>query len=242
MEERSIRVPGLCNARDLGGLPIAGGGTTPRGVLIRSESPDLVTAEGWERLRGIGVRTVIDLRRSDERARDTGTRPAWAAVLHLDLDDPRFTQRYGAEGLEGASLHHLDRLRESPGLVVDVLRAVGEARPGAVLIHCVGGRDRTGLLAAILLAVAGVEREAIVADHLETVANAPRLARAQGVPNWEPGVERLLARHGTSTEKAFRAFLAALDVEPLLDALTPEQAEAVRTWRGTLPGRVRDTG
>ena len=68
----------------------------------------------------------------------------------------------------------------------------------------------------------------------ETVANAPRLALAQGVPDWEPGVDRALARLGTSTERSFRAFLAGLDVEPLLRALTPDQADAVRTWRGAL--------
>lgn len=184
-------------------------------------------------MRVHGVRTVIDLRRTDERA-PGGTRPAWATVLHVDLHDPAFAERFGDEGLEGAALHYLDRLKESPAAVVEALRAISDAEPGTVLIHCVGGRDRTGLLAALLLAVAGVEPEAIVGDYLETVANAPRLASAQGVPNWEPNVDRVLARLGTSTEQSFRAFLAALDVEPLLRALTPSRATALRTWRGAL--------
>lgn len=234
MVERALQVPGLYNARDLGELPLTGGGTTPFGVFIRSESPDLVPAEGWERLRVIGVGTVVDLRRPDERARDVSTRPVWATVLHADLHDPVFADEFGLEGLDGAALHYLDRLRESPTAVIDALRAISDAGSGSVMIHCVGGRDRTGLLAALLLALAGVEAEAIVQDHLETVGNAPRLAHAQRVANWEPNVDRVLARLGTSTERSFRAFLAALDVRPLLRALGPAQAEALRTWRGAL--------
>ncbi|RIX31080.1 tyrosine-protein phosphatase [Amnibacterium setariae] len=234
MVGRALDVPGLHNARDLGGLPLVAGGTTPSGIFIRAESPDLVTVEGWEHLRARGVRTVIDLRRPDERARDRTRRPDWATVVHVDLDDPGFADRHGAEGLDGAALHYLDRLRESPAAVAAALGAIGDAEPGAVLIHCVGGRDRTGLVAALLLVLAVAEPEAIVADYLETVGNAPRLAAAQGVPNWEPGVDRLLARLGTTTEASFRAFLAGLDVEPLLGAMSPDQATALRTWRGAL--------
>lgn len=231
---REVDVPGLYNARDLGGLPLICGGVTPRGVFIRSESPDLVTDEGWEQLRGQGVRTVVDLRRPDEQAHDASVRPAWASVVNADLDDPVFAQLFGSNGLEGAAVHYLDRLQESPAAVVEALRIVSEAEPGAVMIHCVGGRDRTGLVSALLLVIAGVEPEAIVKDYLETVGNAPRLALAQGVPNWEPSVDRLLAQMGTTTELSFRAFLAALDVRPLLRALSPTQAQALRTWRGTL--------
>lgn len=234
MVSRALTVPGLYNARDLGGLPLLGGGVTPSGVFVRSESPDLVTEEGWEQLRAKGIRTVIDLRRPDERAHDTSVRPTWATVLNADLHDPAFAQRFGAEGLEGAALHYLDRLRESPAAVVAALRAISEAEPGAVMIHCVSGRDRTGLLSALLLVVAGVEPEAIVLDYLETVGNAPQLAVAQGVPNWEPHVDRLLTELGTTTELSFRAFLSALDVEPLLRELNPEQAQALRSWRGAM--------
>lgn len=215
-----------------------GGGTTPLGALIRSESPDLVTAQGWERLRVLGIRTVIDLRRPDEREHDATIRPAWATVVHVDLHDPVFAEQYGGDGLDGAAVHYLDRLQERPAVVVEALRAISDAGPGVVMIHCVGGRDRTGLIAALLLAVMDVEAEAIVQDYLETVGNAPRLAEAQGVPNWEPEVERTLARLGTSTEGSFRAFLEALDVEPLLRALSPTQSEALRTWRGTVDRSV----
>lgn len=215
-------------------MPIVGGGTTPFGAFVRSESPALVTVAGWKQLRDHGVRTVIDLRRPDERADDIPIRPEWMTVINADLNDQAFAEKFGSDGLDGAALHYLDRLQESPAAVVDALRAIGTAEPGAVMIHCVGGRDRTGLLSALLLAVAGVEPEAILADYLETVGNAPQLARAQGVPNWEPTVERLLARRGTSSEESFRDFLRGLDVGPLVRATGPAARDALSTWRGTL--------
>lgn len=232
--DRRVDLDGFANARDLGGLPRTGGGTTPVGVFLRSESPDLLTAEAWERLRATGVRTVVDLRRRDERDLDVGERPGWATVRAADLHDAAFHGRVDDEGLGGIALHYLEQLREAPAPVVAALATIAEAEPGAVLIHCFGGRDRTGLIAAILLAVAGVEPEAIVADYLETVRNAPALAALQGVPNWEPNVDRLLAARGTTTERAFRDFLDGLDVGPLLAGLDPAQAEAIRTWRGAL--------
>lgn len=232
MVDRRVELDGLANARDLGGLPLAAGGVTPAGVFIRSESPDLVTAAGWERLRERGVHTVIDLRRDDERQRDRTPRPAWATVRTVDLHDDAFDERHWDEGLVGTALHYLEFLDEPP--VTAALSAIAAAEPGGVLLHCVGGRDRTGLIAAILLVIAGVETEAVVDDYLETVGNAPALAALQGVPNWEPNVDRLLAERGTSTEQSFRAFLAGLDPAALLAALPPEHAAALRSWRGSL--------
>jgi protein-tyrosine phosphatase len=230
--DRVVKLDGLANARDLGGLPLAAGGVTPTGVFIRSESPDLVTPAGWEHLRERGVHTVIDLRRDDERQRDIGTRPAWVTVRNVDLHDDAFDERHWDEGLVGTALHYLEFLREPP--VAAALVAIAAAEPGGVLLHCVGGRDRTGLVSAVLLAIAGVETEAVVEDHLDSVRNAPALAALQGVPNWEPNVDRLLAARGTSTEQSFRAFLEGLDVVALLASLPPEHAAALRSWRGLL--------
>lgn len=232
--DRRLALDGFANARDLGGLPRRTGGTTPSGVFLRSESPDLLTTAAWERLHDRGVRTVVDLRRDDERVQDAGRRPDWATVRIADLHHESFALRHWDEGLVGTPLHHLELLREAPEPVVSALRAIADAPPGGVLVHCVGGRDRTGLISAILLAIAGVEFEAIVADYLESVRNAPALAALQGVADWEPGVARLLAARGTTVEQAFRDFLAGLDVEALLAALPPEQAESLRTWRGAL--------
>ncbi len=238
---RTVVVDGLSNARDLGGLPLRDGGTTPRGAFIRSERPDRVTAEGWSELRRHGVRTVLDLRQPGERARHPSRLPRDVVDLHVDhdalADHPDFWAGYWDNGLVGTTVYYLPHLATLPERTVDVLSAIATAPDGAVLFHCAGGRDRTGLVAALLLTVAGVEEDAIVADYLETVANAEALAIGQGRPNGEAAVAALLTSLGTDSEQAFRDFLRGLDVATLLARLPEAEAAALRSWRGTLPAR-----
>lgn len=238
MSDRALDVPGLVNGRDLGGLPLVGGGVTPHGVLLRSERPDRLDADGWRRLRELGVRTVVDLRLPAERTSRPVEVPSGVAARHVDLDgleNTAFWAGYWDNGLSGTPVYYLPHLAAMPERVVAVLDAIASAPPGGVLFHCAGGRDRTGLVAAVLLTVAGVEQEAVVADYLESVRTAAALAAAVGVPDPNPAVDAVLAARGTTVERAFRDFLAGLDVEALLDRLAPERAEAVRTWRGALP-------
>ena len=234
-----LRVEGLHNARDLGGLPRRGGGTTPSGVFVRSEQPDRVPDGGWTALRAHGVRTVLDLRQPGERADHRAAVPAGTADLHVDhdgLEHAAFWAGYWDNGVVGTPLYYLPHLAAMPERTVAVLSAIATAPPGAVLFHCAGGRDRTGLIAAILLVLADVEEDAIVADYLETIANAGALAIGQGRPSKEAAVADLLASRGTTSEEAFRAFLAGLDVAALLARLPADQAATLRTWRGALGG------
>ncbi len=239
MSEPALRVEGLHNVRDLGGRPRRRGGTTPRGVFVRSEQPDRVTDAGWATLRAHGVGTVMDLRQPDERSRHRAAVPDDVADLHVDhdgLEHADFWAGYWDNGLVGTPLYYLPHLRALPERTVAVLSAIATAPEGAVLFHCAGGRDRTGLIAAILLTLAGVEEDAIVEDYLETIANADALAAGQGRPSGEPAVAALLESRGTTSEEAFRAFLAGLDVESLLARLPADQAAVLRTWRGALEG------
>lgn len=240
MEIRALPVDGLVNARDLGGLPRSAGGTTPHGVLVRAERPDRVTAAGWRRLRELGVRTVVDLRQPVERDADPVALPDGLASRRVDLDgleDAAFWADYWENGLAGTAVWYLPHLAAMPDRIRAVLHAIATAPPGGVLFHCAGGRDRTGLVAAVLLTVAGVAPEAVVGDYLASVTNAAALAAAQGREDAEPAVDALLAARGTTTERAFRDFLAGLDVEALLSRLPAAEAEAIRTWRGALPVR-----
>jgi protein-tyrosine phosphatase len=99
------------------------------------------------------------------------------------------------------------------------------------------GRDRTGLVAVLLLSLAGVEPDAIVDDYLETVRRGDALAAATGRENDEPVREAILARRGSTTEGALRQALAGLDVEAFLTAAgVPEGTQRrLRTWRGSIP-------
>lgn len=236
---RALTVDGLVNARDLGGLPLSGGGTTPLGVFFRSENVDAVTAGGWDELDRLGVRTIVDLRQAAERERDRAPRPDWVVTTHVDLDgleNVGFWRDYADNGLWGTAAYFLPHLAAMPERAGAALAAVAEADGGGVLFHCMSGRDRTGLVAMLLLSLVGAEPEAIVADYLETVRNADALAAATGRENDEPVREAILARRGSSTEQAFRDALAGLDIDAFLAAtgLSESTVQRLRTWRGAL--------
>lgn len=229
-DDRTLRADGLANARDLGGVALHGGGTTPTGRIWRSATVDGLTADGWERLRAAGIRTVVDLRSDADAAVDVGVRPAWLTTVRVDhdgLDDePDFWAGYWANGLVGTPLYygpHLDALPERTGAA---LRAVAEAGPGGVLVHCAAGRDRTGIVALALLMIAGAEPEAVVADYLTTFGTA------SGADE-ERRIAALCAEHGTTVERAFRATLAAFDADRFVERSGLDDAgrEALRTFR-----------
>jgi hypothetical protein len=237
MSERRLRVDGLFNARDLGGLALRTGGATPRGRVFRSEGVDRLTADGWQAVHDAGIRTIVDLRAPSETAKDTGVRPEWSTTVVVDHDGldaaPSFWADYWESGLVGTPLYygpHLDRLPERTGAA---LRAIARAEPGGVLFHCAGGRDRTGIVALALLTIAGVEPEEIVADYLVTVDNAPALLASIGVPPNEGKIEALCAEHGTSVEGAFRAAVDGFDVGRFVErsGLDADDLETLRTFR-----------
>lgn len=234
--DRTLVADGLRNARDLGGLPRRGGGTTPRGRFFRSESVDRLTERGWEAIRGAGIRTVVDLRTPSERAEDTHPRPAWVttvAVDHDDLADTAFWDDFWANGLVGTPLYygpHLERKAERTGAA---LRALARAEPGGVLFHCAGGRDRTGIVALAVLTLADVEPDAVVEDYLVTTAVSDELFASIGVHGQEARIEALCADHGTTVADAFRAVVAGFDVDRFIagSGLDTGDLEALRAFR-----------
>jgi len=165
---RSIDVDGLVNARDLGGLRRRDGAVTPRGVFFRSENIDWVRPTGWDQLRALGVRTVVDLRQPAERARDVQARPPWLTTVTVDLDGPEntaFWKDYWDNGLCGTALYFIPHLVAMPERAVRVLSALAHAPAGGILFHCMSGRDRTGLISLLLLTAADAEPEEIVSDY-----------------------------------------------------------------------------
>jgi len=176
LQPRDLVWDGCLNVRDLGGLPTRNGGETRYGAVVRADSVRQLSDEGWQALVDHGVRTVIDLRGDDERVDDP---PAGSGVevVHIPfLSGDRAERDALGEELEAAAtaapdvaagtrdvyLIFLDRFRPN---VAAAVRAVANARAGAVVIHCVGGKDRTGLLVAFLLHLAGVDDQDIAADY-----------------------------------------------------------------------------
>jgi len=176
VHERELAWDGCLNVRDLGGHPIRGGGETRYGAVVRADSVRLLTDAGWASLVDYGIRTVLDLRGHHEREDDP---PADVPVdvLHVPFMEAseQEWEEIGAEIEQAATLApdvtastrdvyliFLERFRANVGAAA---KAIAHARDGGIVVHCVGGKDRTGLLAAFLLHVAGVETEDIAADY-----------------------------------------------------------------------------
>lgn len=146
---------GCANLRDLGGLPAAGGRRTRMGAFVRGAAVERLSAAGWDALRKHGIRTVVDLRNHDELGAVVASRPPGVRTVHVPLDsieDREFWDVWGTGPQFGTPLYYGPFLERHPERAVEVLAALATAPAGGVLYHCMGGRDRTGLITVLLLA------------------------------------------------------------------------------------------
>lgn len=166
---RHLPIKGTYNVRDLGGYAAAQGQTQWR-RLLRADALHRLDAAGVDELIASGVNTVIDLRNSDELAhqpnpfRDHGD-VAYHNISLLDGLSPSLM----AEGDVLLELYRLALIQRQSALH-QVLQIIAYAPPGAVLFHCTAGKDRTGIVAALLLGAAGVDAELIVEDYARTAS------------------------------------------------------------------------
>jgi protein tyrosine/serine phosphatase len=233
MSERDLDWPGCVNVRDLGGLRTVSGGTTRRGAVVRADGLSTLTAAGWDALVAHGVRTVVDLRNPEEREPDRAPRPDGVTTVELPLEealDDDFAAEWLGAGWDATPLYVPAYLDRYPDRLAPVVRAVAEAPPGGVAVHCALGRDRTGLVAFVLLGLAGVAREDVVTDYL---VSDERLARHADPERRELGrfVEALLSSRGTNRRAAMEQVWDTVDVVERLRAggVRPEDTDAVRT-------------
>jgi protein tyrosine/serine phosphatase len=226
-----IDLEGAVNVRDLGGLPTVDGGTTVPGRLLRSENlQELSPADIARLVKEIGVTTVVDLRTTGElevegpapldavpavrhvhhpvlKELGNSTQAVSEALLVTKVEQDR--ARYPDDITTG---HYLGYLEERPDEVTGALRDIATA-DGAAIVHCAAGKDRTGVIVALALTVAGVEPDAIVADYaatgdrIEAILGRLRRSRTYAKDLSERPVQAHLPRAGT-----MRAFLEQLDV------------------------------
>jgi protein-tyrosine phosphatase len=166
--QRRLRFPELLNARDLGGLPTQDGSHTRARSLLRADDLAQLTAEGLAALREYAVVTVLDLRWPEEVARHPSPIPLALPQVryeHVSLlthteDEWRLRSRDVVKELwKCVVLEHARRELKQ------VLQVIAAAAPGPLLFHCVAGKDRTGLVAALLLTLADVTPAEIARDY-----------------------------------------------------------------------------
>jgi len=168
-DERFLPLRGTLNTRDLGGLDVVGGGRTRFGVLLRSDVPMELTEDDLRLLHGLPLTTVIDLRQAYELERDPSRLSAIPRLHvhnvevwgHIEGTGDEPADRFDITAFYIAALDHA-----GPGFARAV-RILADAE-GAALFHCTAGKDRTGLLAALVLESVGVARDTVIADFALT--------------------------------------------------------------------------
>jgi protein-tyrosine phosphatase len=158
--ERILRWDGCVNVRDLGGLPLAGGGETAYRVVVRADWLPGLSAVGRQALVDYGVSLIVDLRPEGEDAQDE-FEPLPVPVLRQAMDPRPVPEAWDWPSMHEAYLALADHYR---GSLAGALTALGDADPPAA-IHCAGGRDRTGIACGMALWLAGVEPDVIASDH-----------------------------------------------------------------------------
>lgn len=198
------------NFRDLGGLPTEDGRITRPGRLYRSATlHDLGPDEATVLRDRLGIACVVDLRTAEEiAAQGGGTAADWGArCVNLPVVPPPLPPDGPADLLS----RYFAYLERSTPNVIAALRLVSSEVPGPVAIHCTSGKDRTGVVSALLLRLVGVTPDAVVGDYAATAANVPRVMERLGrrgprplrVDDIPPGILE-------AEEKTIRAFLEQL--------------------------------
>lgn len=167
--DRLLPLEGAFNLRDMGGYAAAGGRRVRWRTLFRADGLHRLTEADRDLVRGLGLHTVIDLRTDSEVANGRFPDDLVAMWHHLSVVDVLWDPEHAPAGQEAFAAFLYERYREmlasgGPHFGEAIRRL---AARGAVpaLFHCAAGKDRTGLLAALVLSGLGVSDDDVVADY-----------------------------------------------------------------------------
>jgi hypothetical protein len=210
----------LANFRDLGALPTVDGGATRRGVLCRSDAP--LTGDRRPDAPSWPPALVLDLRSADEPVTPHALDLPGTTVRRIPLmaeARPGTFHTLQAEGTLSLDGLYSALVQRTAAILPEVLELMLATR-GATLVHCTAGKDRTGVVVAVLLAAAGVTRAAIVEDYCLTGTNMERIRPR--MPPADQQVTELSAGFTTGDAAPAATISTALD---LLD-----RAGGVERW------------
>lgn len=181
-----VHVEGIHNFRDLGGYPVkshteAKPLSVRRNLIFRCAEPSKITAVGAQTLRSLGITTLFDLRSGPELEKQKARAP----VVHIDGIQREFApvfadkdyspesialryKDYASAGTEGFTRAYADILDNAPPSYRRVLMHIRDKPKEACVIHCTAGKDRTGVLAALILALVGVDERTIADEYALT--------------------------------------------------------------------------
>ena len=181
---RSLTWDGCFNVRDLGGLETASGGRTRRGAVVRADNVRRLSAAGWQAAIDHGVRRLVDLRFEGEVPDEPSPHES-IEVVGVSLFgqyDPEATRMFDERILEAKDVasvfaaSYIRALEKNAERVVAAVAAVADSdHKDGIVVHCFAGKDRTGIVSALLLGAAGVPDEIVAADYAESGPKMQRL-------------------------------------------------------------------
>jgi protein-tyrosine phosphatase len=216
--------------RDLGSLT-CGDSTLARGRLVRASIIGTLSAVGRDAMRAHGIRSVIDLRGDDEVAETPSPYAAGTAYRRVPLTALRMMALHDAAHA-GTLSDELRRIAVRDGGLAGAISAIAESEPGIVL-HCVAGRDRTGIVVATLLSALGVPDDDVVADYVASDAElVSEYGRFKGVnPDRAGAVDEGVAKRAWVMEEVLttlRLAFGGTEAYLRMAGVTQAEMDAIR--------------
>lgn len=166
---RKVELQGNRNTRGLGSIPLGNGSVFRNGMVFRSGALCFITKADAEKLLGFKIKTVVDLRIDREIAREGPDKPYFLSGIPNPVRLPMTNSR----GLGQEAYHYL--IRENATVISSFFKLLASEDNYPLLFHCSAGKDRTGILTALLLEMLGADRDTIMDDYLESRRNSPAL-------------------------------------------------------------------
>lgn len=184
-----LHIDGLVNARDLGGLVTRDGRVVRTRQVIRTDNLKGLSAQGQRDLADIGLALVVDLRMGLEVEREgyvIAHDPSVVVNLPM-LPQAGLNEEQVAQGAAGSLVEdYIRQIDVNAVNMTQALRLIADPQNRPVVVHCTAGKDRTGLVIAMLLDILGVDHETIVADyHVSNTAMEQILERIRGAPVYQ---------------------------------------------------------